>query len=621
MQEVDLIPAGKCLRFLFLLLAISTTVPAALPMAYVGAQTSDALTLSVSHPMIEFYAKGANLPDRVEISPSGGIVQIGGKKLSVVPWEYIEMTWRGEPMWVILLANVTSTDFTIVYTYLSNSPAPFYLRSYTYSEGKFRTYKFSGFQQVRQNVVTTNSVEMPDIQLVEKSRTKSKFAALGSDLCLNGDSGSLANGTDTLAIYPLYNQLFTASDAYNEVWILARDSRGNRWFSILYFKSSDPDHVVMAHTLRLNDLQTAPMRTLNAKWKQGRFTVKLTVDSPVPGSLIKVDGFPFRTDPNGRVSLFLAAGSHRIGVEPVVYENEDVRSSFKNWSDGNSENPRDVEIRTDTTLVAAYEKEFNLEVVSEVDLQDVGGWYRNGTLVSVAVRPIYDAQNGTRFTVASWSGDVSPSLENGTVLMDGPKALTITWNKQFLMAFKVEGVPDSSDLTLVIVGKSYPLKSGGPVEVWVDAGSTFTYKISPSDFKAGQTKYIFSGWNSTTGPTAETSAATRPTIFIASYRAVFETSITLQVTPTIRLSKEPFKISGTVTNVNEAVSVNLYFSADGSRWQLIESLETDPRGDFVYAWSPSAEHVLFIKAAWAGDLSHEGSSSKLISLLNMVLWS
>jgi hypothetical protein len=321
------------------------------------------------------------------------------------------------------------------------------------------------------------------------------------------------------------------------------------------------------------------------------------------------------------MNLLLLAGSHRIGAEPVVYENEGVRSGFTNWSDGNTDNPRDVEIRTDATLVAAYEKEFNLKVVSEVGFQDVAGWYKNGTVVSVAVHPIYDAQNGTRFTVASWSRDVSPSLENGTVLMDGPKVLTVTWNKQFLMAFKVEGVPDSSELALAVAGKSYPLKLGAPVELWVDSGSTFTYEISPSDFKVGQTKYIFSGWNSTTGATTGSSAAMQPAIFIASYRAVFETSITLQVTPTIRLSKEPFKISGTVTNVNEAVSVDLYYSVDGSRWQLLESIKTDPKGGFAYEWSPPAEHALFIKAAWVGDLSHEGSSSNVIALLNVVFWS
>jgi len=601
---------------------VSMLTLAATPAVHPGVMpTAEVAGYSVSRPMIDFYAKASNLRNRIEISPSGGTVQIGGNRLFVVPWEYVETSWRGTQVWVILLANVTATDFTIMYVYLANSPDPFYLRSYTYSDGKLRTYTFSGVQRVQKNIVHTQSIPMPDIQFPEESRARSKFAALGADLYLNGEAGSLVNGTDTLTIYPLFNQLFTASDAYNEVWILARDSQGNRWFSILYFTSSDPHHVIMTHTLRLDDLQSAPMRTLDAKWKQGRFTVKLAVESPIPDSIIKVDGFPFSTDPNGRVNLFLMAGGHRIGLEPVVYRNEDVRSSFKSWSDGNTDNPRDVEIRTDMTLVAAYENEFNLKVVSEVELRDVGGWYKNGTLVSVAVHPTYNAQNATRFTVASWSGDVSPSLENGTVLMDGPKALTITWNKQFLMAFKVEGVPDSSELALAVAGKSYPLKLGGSVELWVDSGSTFAFEISPSDFKVGQTKYIFSGWHSTTGPTTGSSAAIQPMVFIASYRALFETSITLQVTPTIRLSKEPFKITGTVTNVNEAVSVNVYYSTDGSRWQLVESIETDPKGDFVYEWSPPAEHALFIKAEWVGDLSHEGSSSNVTALLNVAFWS
>jgi hypothetical protein len=233
------------------LLAGSVTAAAAQVVAITIPQPH----VSVPNQIIDFYAGGTSAGYTLRVSPQGGTLSINDYlTMGLMPWGYVTAQWSTGLEYIIFLVNVTQTNFRIGFLYLTNSSEePFMLRLFDYSTENVNLWTFQGAQHVYNRTVSTSSVQLPILQMPQPATITNAISALGPQIYLTTKVGLLLNGTASLNIYPVMNQLFSNPTDYNEVWSLLADEVGNYYFAILYMRNNDPSHVIIEHQLMLTD--------------------------------------------------------------------------------------------------------------------------------------------------------------------------------------------------------------------------------------------------------------------------------------------------------------------------------------------------------------------------------
>jgi hypothetical protein len=201
----------------------------------------------------------------------------------------------------------------------------------------------------------------------------------------------------------------------------------------------------------------------------------------------------FRTEPEGRtfsvdgvvynttVTLSLVEGSeHRVAA--LAPQAEDgtadpapsvgTRYAFSRWSDDGPEEHVYVVTGPDT-LTAFYRKQHYLGLTSPYGTPQGEGWYLEGALAAFRVDAVVE-EGDTRRVFVAWTGDASLQEPEGTVLMDGPKAVEATWRTEHFVSV-VSEVP------------------GVQGEGWYADGSTARLE-APGSVLRGLTLYLFVRW-------------------------------------------------------------------------------------------------------------------------------
>jgi len=245
----------------------------------------------------------------LKITPEGGYLSSSGPTISLTPWSYVTSQWSIGTVYIILLANVTQTDFYIAFLYLTNSSTPFLLRTFEYKGPNTNTLTFTGIQYVFARTTTTNSIPMPNIQIRPEAKANNDLSAIGPEVYINGNSGQIINGSQSLKLFPLRTQYFQGASDYNELWSLLTDDSGNYFFAILYVPNNNPNEIIIEHRLRLNDYTKLSGEAFDAKWRKGSFTGRITVRLPIPKGTVRLEGFPFRADTTGVVGTYVPEGT------------------------------------------------------------------------------------------------------------------------------------------------------------------------------------------------------------------------------------------------------------------------------------------------------------------------
>ena len=402
---------------------------------------------SAVHQVPDFSAQGVGDGYSLNVSPKGGYLSTGGSSITLTPWGYTTTQWAGEPLNTIFLANVTQNDFYIAFLYLTNSSSQIILRIFEYQGGSYNTITVEGSQRISNTLVNTASVIMPTPRLEVQAQTDNAFTLFGSDVYVDGNYGTLLNGSIPVKIAALKNQIFDGPTDYNELWSLLADSSGNYYFAILYLQNNDPYHVILEHQIRLNDYQTLPGRTLNAQWVQGHFMSSLTVRLPQPGSIVKVDGFPFQTDDNGILSVGAPGYWATVEVPGEISPANGTRLKFSSWDNYGTTNPLNVTLTLNsiTQLTAEYNAQYLLTIDSNYPGVKGAGWYPDGANATFTVSPILSSQNGTRRVFLGFSGAYNSSSNTGSVLMNSPKHVSTNWKTQYDAQLQLSGVPTNCD--------------------------------------------------------------------------------------------------------------------------------------------------------------------------------
>ena len=197
---------------------------------------------------------------------------------------------------------------------------------------------------------------------------------------------------------------------------------------------------------------TAP-RSLKANWKTQYF---LTIQSPYAA----VGGGWYEANSQAVVSL----------TSPVATGNG-VRYVFVKWSgDVSGANQSQSLTMSGPKLVSAlWATQYELKMESEFGHATGAGWYDPSTQATFGVDTLtIDTANDTRRVFTQWSGDATGSSQQGTVTMDGPKAIRANWKTQYLVVFVTNGVRNGTVLTMVLNSMPHQVKS---LTLW-NCGST-----------------------------------------------------------------------------------------------------------------------------------------------------
>jgi hypothetical protein len=575
---------------------------------------------SVSNEVLKFYIEGeAKNGDYAMVSNEGGFLKLEGSFIRVLPWHYV--VWKERNGWVFFLANVTSNNFIIAYVYVLKAyPYHFFIKTFDYASKSVKTYTFGGQWEVTDKLVKTPSIPVPKLLLpIDNAKANNGFHILGKNISLVNGVGYFINNTSTLNVYPLY-QFSTNKGEQNELWVLMVDElKSFYYYSIIYSLNSDKGHVMIGHTLRLNDYYTPSWITLEASWSTLPFPYLLTIKSPFPNVSVKIDGFPFFTNENGVLKVRVPSGLRKVEAQKTIGLNDGSQAFFAGWSDGDPSNPKSIMVKEDLVLKMNYEKRFEVKVESDYGNPKGQGWYSLGSLANISVETIVDNGNGTRILFKGWEGDASLKNANISIKVDGPKILKANWGKQHLISFLTEGLPKEAFISLLINGELHEGYAPNVYNDWFNEGSSINFSLVSSNITFKGKLYTFNYWKDSNGKQISSPyKVEKPEALIAVYsiKSVFSSEISCKAYPTFLIVNDKTNITGYISPSRESVNVTIYYSQNGFEWFEIANIKTDSKGKFSYAWNPPITGKIFVKAGWQGDSEYTGAFSQSITIYN-----
>jgi hypothetical protein len=568
---------------------------------------------SVSNQIIDFYAGGSSDSYQLRVSPQGGTLTINDYvSMKLMPWGYVTAQWSVGRIYIIFLVNVTETNFRIGFLYLTNSSdQPFLLRLFDYSSDNINTWNFQGAQHVYNRTVPTTAMELPKLQFPISTTATNSLYALGPQLYLASQGGLLLNGTSSLKIHPLMNQLFTGRTDYNEAWSLLTDDAGNYYFAILYMQNSDTSHVIIEHQLRLNDYKRLNGQTVSARWSDGPFDHQVTVRTPLPNLTVKIDGFPFQTNSNGVAFAGVPNGAVTVEVPDEIAASVNSKVRFSTWNKYSDSNPLSILVNSTLDITAKYDQQYPLVVTSDYGTPQGTGWYMRGTNATFSVQNVVDDGNGTRRSFRRWEGDSNSTLNESWAVLNSPMQVAAVWKTQFKVTVGTAGLPGDLQANAIIGGDAVTLNGTAVYTQWVDANQQLPITIQNNEIQGSTNNYFFSELRVDNQTFTGNVQVTRPVNVVVVYteKPKLATTLSLHILPTLAVIGYPLSITGAIDSLTAGPgAVDLQYSSDNGAWLELATVQTSQNGAFAYTWHPSTPGNYSIKAYWAGDSTHSSTS-------------
>jgi hypothetical protein len=610
---------------------VSIAVLAIVTLAVFSAVGAVAHAMPISAPLFsaqssvnqvpDFSVAGASGAYSMNISSKGGYLSESGSKITVMPWGYATSQWITGTIDIIFLANVTQTDFYIDFLYVTNSSSQIVLRTFEYKGGDFNTIVFTGTQRISDRLVNTSSIPMPKLLFDVKAQADNTLSAIGPEIYVNGNYGTLLNGSITLNVASLRNQLFSGPTNYNELWSLLADGLGNYYFAILYMHNSDPSHVILEHQIKLNNLQTLPGKTLNAQWKSGRFTSGLTIRLPASSSIVKVDGFPFRTLNDGVLVVALTGNSATVQVPNELSSSNGTVLHFASWNNYGTANPLNVTLGGQIDLTAQYLAEYSLTIDTSYGKVKGAGSYLQDTNATFSVSPFVNSSNGTRRVFQRFSGDYNSASNTGWIIMNSSKRISVTWETQYAVTLQLSGLPANSTIAVNLNGNLQFVNNSRGIRLWVDQGGQLSIGVETTHINGTNVSYDFSGVQVDGQTQGSNITVTKPVAVVIAFSAQQKapSSISFEVTPSSTLSGYPITISGSISAGSNSSIIALSYSTDKVNWSPVASVPTRQGGVFSYVWTPNTPGSYMVQAYWQGDADHAPTSAMMPVKVHSVL--
>jgi len=182
---------------------------------------------------------------------------------------------------------------------------------------------------------------------------------------------------------------------------------------------------------------------------------------------------------SGQLQASVPNGTITVQIQPAVNTSLGVRQSFSGWSDGNTHNPRQIIVTSNTTLTATFETQYLVMVNSNRGTTTLTGWYDASSNVTIsATSPSNVTERRSRMIFTNWSGDINSNSSLVSIKVTKPVTLNANWKTQYYVdVISPAGLPSG-------VG-------------WYDAGQTATISVQTPVQVQNGTRQVFIGWNGT----------------------------------------------------------------------------------------------------------------------------
>ena len=220
---------------------------------------------------------------------------------------------------------------------------------------------------------------------------------------------------------------------------------------------------------------------------QCQSTITVTIDTYPRITRITVDGTIYLPSKLPVTLQWLFGTTHQIKVPEISMERADTRYVFEGWNDGQSDTTRTILANETLNLIAFYNTQYYLNIISDYGSIAGGGWINSGQRATFKVEPttVYASGNLTRYVFLGWSsGETSWRSEN-TLLITGATTIQTRWKVQHR-------------LELVSTVSGTTLKGSG----WYDEGSTVPILAETPYEKPKTERYVFKEWVSSGGEIA-----------------------------------------------------------------------------------------------------------------------
>jgi hypothetical protein len=159
--------------------------------------------------------------------------------------------------------------------------------------------------------------------------------------------------------------------------------------------------------------------------------------------------------------------------QEFVWENR-TKAVFSRWEGINhTEREAKIIVTKPLTAKAIYGLQYYLEILSQLPVSHVSGWFDRGSTVVLDAGPsIRPAGEGVRYRFDGWLG-MGEGLQV-EINMDAPKTVQASWLKEYLIS--VENPVERS-------------------EEWVVEGRSITVEASPMIQVSEVRRYVFKGWS------------------------------------------------------------------------------------------------------------------------------
>ena len=208
---------------------------------------------------------------------------------------------------------------------------------------------------------------------------------------------------------------------------------------------------------------------------------------------------------------------------------------------------RPASISQPTTITGIYKTQYYLTVNSPYNMASGTGWYDSGSVATVSVdSATASSSSGTRNVFAAWTGDATGTALTSSVLITGPKTVSASWNKEYLVTYSEAG--NAISITL-------------PSNEWVVAGAAAQGKFVPSMLdSSGSTQCLFLNDN-------RTQVIAQPTTINGNYQTQYKVTFTQTgiesdvkgAIVTIFGNAKSFSQLATTLWVNDLATVNFTF--------------------------------------------------------------
>ena len=208
-----------------------------------------------------------------------------------------------------------------------------------------------------------------------------------------------------------------------------------------------------------------------------------------------------------------------VGVQSSVQYSNGTRLVFTGWNSTTvGKNPSaQITVNSPTTLQAGWRTQYLISIQSSYGGPQGAGWYDAGSNVKIYIQREIDYPNSTRRIFAGWTGDYAGAASNATLHLNTPKTLNANWNTEYLITFKVNGIPNSTVVQMNLNNVTYDLSVNSGYQAWYKKGTTISPVLNQTVLD-GYMVHKFSGWtNATGGPIIGALTVKTPSTYVASY--------------------------------------------------------------------------------------------------------